>query len=264
MFFSKKNLKQERMNKIIDPITKKSLLLAFDHGVEHGPHEYPNINLHPLRIVSIAVNGGANGIIVHAGTARVIKSFLPKNFALIIKITGRTSLAPKKTEVQEVVTSVDEAAKLGADAVAYTLYVGADMEYEMIKNLAEVKKRCLELEMPLTGFLYPRSRKLKSKYDPKAVRYAARVGAELGFDIVKTYYTGKKETFVDVVKDCFVPILVAGGPETKTKGEFLQKVRDVMEAGASGLAVGRNIWMREDGEELLREVRRIVHTTQTF
>jgi fructose-bisphosphate aldolase/2-amino-3,7-dideoxy-D-threo-hept-6-ulosonate synthase len=251
------------MNKIIDSKTGKSLLLAFDHAVEHGPQEYPNVGLHPWRIARMGINGGANGIIVHAGAARIIKPFLPKDFALVIKITGRTSLSPDKNEIQEIVTSVDEAVKLGADAVAYTLYVGADMEYEMIKNLAEVKKRCLELEMPLTGFLYPRGRKLKSKYDAKAVRYAARVGAEFGFDIIKTYYTGKKESFADVVKDCFVPVLVAGGPETKTKEEFLQEVRNVMDVGATGLAVGRNIWMREGGEDLLKEVKRIVHFNQS-
>lgn len=256
--FRKKITKKDRMNKIIDPVTNKSLLLAFDHAVEHGPDKYPNVNLNPIRIAKIAIDGGANGIIAHAGTACVIKDYLPKNFALIIKLTARTSLVSDKIQVQEVVTSVDEAYNIGADGVAYTIYLGSDMEYEMLKNLAAIKKRCIELDLPLTGFMYPRSPKYKNKYEPKALEYAARVGAELGFDIVKTYYTGKAETFRNVVRNCFVPLLVAGGPETKTKEEFLKNIEDALNAGARGFALGRNIWMREEGTELLKEVKKML------
>jgi len=256
--FERKLTKEDRMKKIIDSKTNKSLLLAFDHAVEHGPDKYPNVDLNPLRILKIAIDGGANGIILHAGTARFVKKYIPKNFALIIKLTARTSMVPEKSQIQSVVTTVDEAYNLGADGVAYTVYLGSDMEYEMLKNLAEVKKRCSELGLPLTGFMYPRSPNYKNKYDPKALEYAARVGAELGFDIVKTYYSGKSETYKNVVKNCFVPLLVAGGPETKTKEEFINNVKGALDAGARGFALGRNIWAKDGSVELLKEVREIL------
>ncbi|MEM0333499.1 MAG: fructose-bisphosphate aldolase, partial [Candidatus Aenigmatarchaeota archaeon] len=92
-------------------------------------------------------------------------------------------------------------------------------------------------------------------------RYAARVGAEIGFDVVKTYYTGDKESFSKVVKDCFVPILVAGGPKIEEEREFIKIVEDVMSVGAAGIAVGRNVWERNDEEALkiLEDLRRIIH-----
>ncbi len=256
--FERKLTKKERMKKIVDPKTNKSLLVAFDHAVEHGVDKYPNVDLNPLRILKIAVNGGANGIILHAGAARLLKEYIPKNFALIIKLTARTSMVADNNQIQSVVTTVDEAYSLGADGVAYTVYLGSDMEHKMLNDLAAVKKRCIELGLPLTGFMYPRSPKYKNKYDPKALQYAARVGAELGFDIVKTYYSGKTETFKDVVKNCFVPLLVAGGPETKTKEEFLNNIEGALDAGAKGFALGRNICIRDQCAELLKEIKRIL------
>lgn len=251
-----KQEKKERMKKIMKD--GKSLLIAFDHSVEHGPIAYPNIDLNPLRIAKIAIDGNANGIILHAGAARLVKDYLPKDFALIIKLTARTSLVNDKSHIQSVVTTVDEAKMIGADGVAFTIYVGSDYEYKMFEDFAQVKKRCLQLDMPLIGFMYPRSPKYKDKYNPKAIEYAARVGAEIGCDIVKTYYTGSKETFSKVVKNCFVPLLVAGGPEAKTKEEFLKNVQDCLEAGAKGFALGRNIWAREGSVELLKQVKSIL------
>ncbi|MFH8080463.1 MAG: 2-amino-3,7-dideoxy-D-threo-hept-6-ulosonate synthase [Candidatus Aenigmatarchaeota archaeon] len=248
--------KQERMKKILRD--GKSLLIAFDHMVEHGPLAYPNVDLHPVKIAKIAIDGGANGIILHAGAARVVKDYLPKDFALVIKLTGRTSLVSERSNVQSLITTVDEAVYLGADAVAFTIYLGSDMEYYMFEQFSQVKKRCLEVGMPLIGFMYPRSPKYKNKYDHRAIEYAARVGAEIGCDVVKTYYTGSRETFAKVVKSCFVPLLVAGGPETKTKEDFLNNVNNALMAGAKGFALGRNIWAREGAVELLKEVKTIL------
>ncbi|MCX8178458.1 MAG: 2-amino-3,7-dideoxy-D-threo-hept-6-ulosonate synthase [Candidatus Aenigmarchaeota archaeon] len=248
--------KKERIKKIIND--SKALLIAFDHAVEHGPIAYENVDLHPTRILKIALDGGANGIILHSGAARIVKDYIPKNFALVIKLTARTSLVNDKNMVQSLVTTVDEAAKLGADAVAFTIYLGSDMEYYMLEQFSQVKKRCIELELPIIGFMYPRSPKYKNKYDAKAIEYAARVGAEIGCDIVKTYYTGNKQSFSKVIKNCFVPLLVAGGPEAKTKEEFLTNIQDALSAGARGFALGRNIWSRDGSVELLKQVKSVM------
>ena len=127
----------------------------------------------------------------------------------------------------------------------------------MLRNLAEIKTRCLQEELPLFAFMYPRVNDKKTT-DVNPVRYAARLGAEIGVDVVKTYYTGSKESFERVVEDCFVPIVVAGGIKTKREEEFLRIVKDVMAAGASGIAVGRNVWMRENAIEMLKRIRGVV------
>lgn len=244
--------KEKKLKKIIKK-DGKALLIAFDHAVEHGPSVYEGINLDPKRIVEIAKQG-ADGIILHVGSARYAR--IPKNLALIVKVTARTNLAPN--QVEEIVTSVEEAENIGADAIAATVYVGNENEWRMLRNLAGLKKECLRRELPLIAFMYPRV-KGKRKNDVDCVRYAARLGAELGVDVVKTYYTGSKESFSKVVKDCFVPVVAAGGEKTKTESEFFEEVKNVLEAGAAGLAVGRNVWARKNAVEILRKVREIIH-----
>jgi class I fructose-bisphosphate aldolase len=238
----------------------KALLLAFDHAVEHGPSAYEGIDLSPERIARIAVEGKVDGIIVHIGVADRIKEIVGR-LPIIVKITARTSLTSDENQIQQIVTSVKEASDLGAKAIACTIYFGSDREAEMLKIFKEIKQEANKYKMPIFGFAYPRGKKLKSKYDPDAIRYAARVGAEIGFDVVKTYYTGDKESFSKVVKDCFVPVLVAGGPKISEEKDVLKIVEDIMSAGAAGVAIGRNIWMRkdEDAINLLKEIRRIVH-----
>ena len=254
--------KEKRLRKILKK-DGKTLLLAFDHGFEHGPVVYDGINMNPKRIAKIAIEGGADGIIVHAGAARYIRKIVGNRIPIIIKITARTNLSPKETEIQEIVTTVEEANLLGATAIAATLYVGADRESEMLETIAKIKLDCIRYGLPLLGFAYPRSKKQKSKYDPDAIRYAARVGAEIGFDIVKTYYPGDKENWRKVINDAsFVPVVAAGGPKLSDEEDVVKVVEDIISAGGAGVAIGRNIWTREDEEaiSLLKEIRSIIHS----
>lgn len=249
------NKKQSRLNKIINPRTKKSLLVAFDHGVEHGPVEYENISLDPLRVARLAYEGDADALIVHPGAARYIRRFTSQ-LPLIIKVTARTNLGSKM--IQTITTTVKEAEYLKATGVACTVYVGSEDEDKMLENLCQIKKECLEREMPIVGFMYPRV-KGKEKNDLDVVRYAARLGAELGVDVVKTYYTASKESFSKVVKDAnFIPVLAAGG-ERKDELELFDMVKNVISSGAAGIAIGRNVWGSNKGLFILKEIRKIIH-----
>jgi len=248
--------KEKRLMKLINPINKRTLFVAFDHAVEHGPTDYEGINLDPVRIAKIASEGKADGLIVHSGAARYIRRFSNIKVPLVIKITGRTKLSPKI--MQSIVTTVEEAELIGACGVAATVYVGSEFEGEMLERLAEIKRECIRRGMPLIGFMYPRV-KGKKKDDLQIVRYSARLGAELGVDIVKTYYTGSKESFSKVVRDAnFVPVVAAGGEE-KFELDFLEMVKDIIDSGAAGLAVGRNVWKKNNGLFILKQIRRIVH-----
>lgn len=251
--------KEKKLKEILK--NGKAVILAFDHAVEHGPSVYEGINISPERIAKIAVEGEVDGIIVHVGLAGKIKKLL-KNIPLIVKLTARTSLVSDENQMQELVTSVKEAKDIGAKAIALTIYFGSERESEMLRNFEIVKQEAIKYKMPIFGFAYPRGKKLKSKYDEMAIRYAARAGAEIGFDVVKTYYTGDKNSFSKVIKDCFVPVLVAGGPKIENENEFLNVIKDVMSVGASGVAVGRNVWMRDDEKaiEILKEIKKVVHS----
>lgn len=239
---------------------KKYLFLAFDHCVEHGVHTYENIDLNPKRIVKIAEKAKVDAIIAHIGSIIFSKPKIP----IILKVTGKTELVEDNHQIQTIFVCEEEIVRLKKKfkliGLAATIYVGSDFESKMIENFVKIKEIALKNNLIVTGFFYPRTKKF-DRYSYEAISYSARVGCELNADIIKTYYTGSIETFRKVIKNCFKPIVVAGGKLIEEE-EFLKIVKDVMKAGASGIAVGRNVWQREDKEaiELLKELKEIVHS----
>lgn len=247
-------MKNKKLDKILPG--GRSLILAFDHGFEHGPAKYDGIELSPLRIQKIAEQGGADAVLVHKGVLHAMKK---PRVPVIVKLTARTSMAPEENEMQELVTEVEDALELGASAVAVTVYLGALREADMLANYRKVYHKCLEYGVPLVAFMYPRPENHEERTDEEYVRYAARVGAELDADIIKTYYTGSRASWKKVVADSFKPVVAAGGQLKGSEAQVISMARDIMAAGGAGLAIGRNVWTRDDGAELLKKLSKIVH-----
>jgi predicted phospho-2-dehydro-3-deoxyheptonate aldolase len=241
----------------------RTVILALDHGVEHGPSDFPERVLDAKVIVREAVRGGASAIMMHKGLAIRTREEWAGKIPLILKITGRTALAPDESAVQSVVGSVEEAVALGADGVAATVYVGSADEPLMLREFGALVGKCMELGMPLLALMYPRGPKIRDRHGVEYVRYAARLGGELGADVVKTYYTGSAETFREVVKAAQAPVVAAGGPKLNTAREALEMVKSVMEAGAIGVAIGRNVWASADPIGMLNAIKRIVFRGQS-
>jgi len=255
--------KKLRLRRMLDKKTGKTVIIALDHGVEHGPSDFPEKALDPRNIVRRVVEGGANSIMMHKGLAKFTAEEWSGKIPLLLKITGRTGLMPEELATQALVASVEDAVSLGADGVAITVYVGSSNEPLMLKDFGMIETRCRELGMPILALMYPRGPNIKDRYNVEVVRYAARLGGELGADIVKTYYTGSKDTFEEVVKACTVPVAAAGGPRKETAKEALEMVRDVMDAGAVGATIGRNVWGHPDPVGMTRAVRKIVIENET-
>ena len=253
-----KNLRLERIT-----TKNKAVILAFDHGFEHGPVPYTGIDISPKRILDIAVNGGADALMVHKGQLDMDDPKKFRDLGLIVKISGRSNLSPKDSEIQEVVTTVEDAIAFGADAIATTVYIGANKEPEMLESFSLVYHACMDYGMPLIGFMYPRGANVKKKTDEAVVRYAARVGSELGCDLIKTYYTGSRESWQRVVKDAFKPVVAAGGEVKPDIKSVYKMVEDACSAGGAGVAMGRNVWEREDAVKVLKGICSIVHNGKT-
>ena len=133
-----------------------------------------------------------------------------------------------------VLGTVEEAIRLGADAVSLHINIGAKEEPEMLQKLGMVADKCDEWSIPLVAMMYPRGENIKNPHDPEIVAHAARVGAEAGADIVKAVYTGDVDSFKKVVKSCPVPIVIAGGPKVSTDRDILEMCAGAMSAGAKG------------------------------
>ncbi|MGQ9542525.1 MAG: 2-amino-3,7-dideoxy-D-threo-hept-6-ulosonate synthase [Candidatus Bathyarchaeia archaeon] len=230
----------------------RTVIVPMDHGVTVGPVQ----GLKDMRSIIDKLNrGGVDAILIHKGIAKNIDV---DKAGLIIHMSGSTSIGPDPLWKCQVCT-VTEALKLGADAVSIHINVGAPREHEMLIKLGRVAEACDDFGVPLLAMMYPRGPTIKSEHAPEVVGHAARLGAELGADIVKTNYTGSMESFREVVSSCPVPVVIAGGPKMESMSELFNMVYDSMRAGASGISIGRNVFQHERPESMVKALVAIVH-----
>lgn len=240
------------LNKIM---TKgKFLFLAYDQGLEHGPTDFNDKNIDPDYILDIAVKGKFNAVILHKGIA---EKYYNGKVPLILKLNGKTKYL-KGDPYSTKLCTVKEAIDLGAKAVGYTIYVGSKHESRMFKEFEEIQREAHANGLPVVAWMYPRGKTIKNEISKKNLAYAARVGLELGADIIKTKYTGKIDSFEWVVKSAGkAKIVVAGGSKKNTQG-LLKEVCDFMQAGAKGMAIGRNVWQHEEPLKITKALKEII------
>jgi len=248
------NGKALRMRRIMDVKTGKTVIVPMDHGVSLGPVKGINTITESIRKVA---EGGATCIVVHKGIASILSKDIIGNMGLILHVSASTSLWNEPNR-KAIVSNVMDAVRLGADAVSIHVNLGGKYENEMLAQLGEISSQCIEMGMPLLAMMYPRGENVKSQFDVEAVKNCARVGAELGADIVKTNYTGDVDSFREVVRGCNVPVVIAGGPKMDSEEALLKMVRDAMEAGAAGISIGRNVFQHDDVTGITKKLAKIV------
>ncbi|MDD5327293.1 MAG: 2-amino-3,7-dideoxy-D-threo-hept-6-ulosonate synthase [Phycisphaerae bacterium] len=247
--------KKIRLERIIDRNSGKTVIVPMDHGVTVGPID----GLADMRTtISKIVAGGANAILMHKGIVRAGHRGAGKDVGLIIHLSGGTSMSPDPN-AKELVCTVEEAIRLGADAVSVHINLGAETDKEMLGQLGFISERCMQWQMPLIAMMYTRGPKIKNEFDVNNVKHAARVGAELGADIVKVPYTGSIKSFTEVVQGCPVPVVIAGGPKMKSDKDIFEMVDDALKAGAAGLSIGRNAFQHKDPQKLVGTLCKMVH-----
>lgn len=260
------------------------LVLPVDQGLEHGPVDFlPNPpSENPDFQIRLAIEGGYSAIVFHYGiAARYLPPYAGK-IPLILKINGKTDIPSSERAFSGMTARVEDAVRLGADAVGYTLYVGSPRQDEDFAQVTAVRAECDRYGMPLVIWSYPRGEAIDKKGGRDslfAVDYAARVAAELGADVIKLNvpvfdqkakdtspkpynemvldYRAAIEKVVRSAGQCFV--LFSGGSKIGD-ADLLEKARLVMEAGATGLIFGRNMWQRPmaDGLRLTGEIKRLM------
>lgn len=247
--------KDIRLERIINRKTGKTVIVPMDHGVSVGP--IPGLTDMKKTIDQIAT-GGANAIVIHKGIVGAGHRKSGKDIGLIIHLSGSTSLSPNPN-AKILVCTVEEAIKLGADAVSIHVNIGSDTESEMLSHFGAIALSAREWGMPLLAMVYPRGSKIKNEHDQKVVKHAARLGAELGADIVKVNYTGSPQTFRDVVEGCPVPVVIAGGPKMDSDEDILKMVKGAMDVGGAGVSIGRNVFQHRNPKKMVEAISMIVH-----
>ncbi len=258
------------------------LVLPIDQGLEHGPVDFfsnPDA-LDPEYQFRLARDGRFSAIALHIGLAEKYFGEYTGEVPLILKLNGKTSIPSDAQAFSPLTGTVEDAARLGADAVGYTVYVGSPSQDRDFEQFRGVRRDAERLGLPVIVWAYPRGEAVAKKGGKEslwAVDYAARVALELGADIVKLNYPVRSEkdkespppyntldlspvdAFRKVVESAGRALVLVSGGEKVGDPELLEKVRESMAGGATGIIFGRNLWQRprEDALKMTQAVHAI-------
>lgn len=277
--------KRARLHRMLyeyGPANGTLLLLPIDQGLEHGPVDFfdnPD-SIDPEYEYKLAVEGNYSGIALHFGLAAKYFYKHAGEVPLLLKINGKTNIPSDDDAFSPLTGSVEDAVRLGADAVGYTLYVGSPRQGDDIAQLARVREDCDRYGMPLVVWSYPRGKAVKEKGGQDslyAVDYAARVACEMGADIVKlnvpkltdsdkqpkpypTLQLSEEQAIRKVVNSAGRTLVLISGGSKMGDEDLLHKTRAAMDAGVTGLIFGRNLWQRRhaDALEITSKIQQIL------
>ncbi|MFP4175263.1 MAG: 2-amino-3,7-dideoxy-D-threo-hept-6-ulosonate synthase [Halobacteriales archaeon] len=245
--------KEIRLGRIRDDESGNFVTVPMDHGVTIGPVKGLS-DVHET--IDAIGRGGGDSVLVHKGVVEQSFAKVEEDMGIIVHLNAATSVGPDPNN-KVMVGDVKRAVRLGADAVSVHINVGSETEPHQLQDLGRIADDCDEYGMPLLAMTYVRGPDIEPTAEN--VAHATRLGAELGADVVKTSYTGDPDGYERVIDGCPVPVIIAGGPKAETKREVLTDIRDAMDVGARGIAMGRNIFQQDDVEGMTRAVSRVVH-----
>jgi class I fructose-bisphosphate aldolase len=236
----------------------RSLVVALDHGA--GANVYPAA-ADPGPLLDAIVAGGADAVLTTAGVAsRFAGRF--GSIGLVLRLDGGSSELDGGAPEFRLLHSVEDALRLGADAVGCMGFPGSPLEAQTLGNVAALAGACGHWGVPLMAEMLPGGFTNLAHRTPENTRLAARIGAELGADFIKTEYTGSVETFREVTENCYRPVLVLGGSRMDDRA-LLMMVRAALDAGAAGAVIGRNAWGHDDPRAIVAALARLVHDDST-
>lgn len=252
--------KSLRLRRIIDEKTKSSVIFAMDHGAFMGPIKGIE---HVDKIINEIATDSTNAIILNRGILTFCCDKI-KQLGIILQLSCTTTLCPNPNIMAQV-CSVEQAIKLGVDAVTVSVNLGNESDPNMLRLFGKIADQCEEYGIPLVAMaeLTSFSRKAQSNQDILYLKHACRLVAELGADIVKTTYTGDVRSFREIVDACPAPVVIGGGPKTDTNKDLLTMVKGSKEAGAIGVALGRNVFQHKNPKAIMRAIAAIIRMNIT-
>jgi fructose-bisphosphate aldolase/2-amino-3,7-dideoxy-D-threo-hept-6-ulosonate synthase len=228
------------------------VIVPMDHGITMGA---VNGLAHIEQTIASVTRGGADSVLTQKGIAPRVHGNT-NNAGYIVHLNGSTVTGPD-TNDKRITGTVKAAVRLGADAVSMHINVGSDNEPEQIEDLARITENAAEYGIPVLAMTYARGPDV-DEHDAEALGHAVRLGEELGADLVKTAYSGDRESFEHVTNSTSLPVVIAGG-KPDTDRASLEAVRGAIDAGAAGVSMGRTVFQHDDPEAITRAVAGVVH-----
>jgi 3-hydroxy-5-phosphonooxypentane-2,4-dione thiolase len=238
-----------RLSQLTNPQTGRTVMLAVDHGYFLGPMtnlEVPRRTIEPLLPY-------VDALMLTRGILRT--SVTPvTGVSIVLRVSGGVSILGEDLANEGLTTTMRDAVRLNAAAVAASVFVGSAHERQTLLNLAALVNEGEECGVPVLAVTAVG--KELEKRDSRYLALCCRIAAELGARMVKTYYC---QGFAKVVESCPVPVVIAGGPKFPTEREVFQLAFDAISCGAVGVDMGRNIWQHSSPVAMVKAVERIVH-----
>jgi 3-hydroxy-5-phosphonooxypentane-2,4-dione thiolase len=243
---------QNRLSQVIKS-DGHCFFLAMDHGYFLGPTrslEKPGEMVAPLMpyVDALFVTRGVLRSCITAAESKPV----------ILRVSGGTSIVGGDLANEGLTTSAREAVRLNASAVGLSVFIGSDYEHQTLVNLGNLINECQEFGMPVMAVTAVG--KELEKRDARYLSLCCRIAAELGANVVKTYYS---EEFEKITETCPVPVVIAGGPKCETYREVLEFVYDGMQRGAIGVNLGRNVWQDDHPVAAARSLQAVIHEKAT-
>lgn len=247
-----------RLNRLIQKETNSCIIIALDHGMT-SPNFLNGLYNTGDRIKE-AIQGGANVLMLGRGYAKQFADHFNRDTSLALMLTASSAGKPSGAEITPI-GSVEEALRIGADAVVVYVALAGENEPSMISYLSKIGEECEALGIPLIAEAeYPNAYQsldsMSSSFGVEYLKRNARLCAELGADIVKVNWSGDQKSFEDIVKACNRPVVLAGG-SLLSDFEFLTRMEQACAAGAIGCSVGRNMFQHKNPQALTEALCRI-------
>ncbi|HEY83559.1 MAG TPA: fructose-bisphosphate aldolase [Chloroflexi bacterium] len=241
-----------RLNRLFVGEQKRCLLSPLDHGGWLGPVKGID---RPQTIVKAVLEGGANALLISPGFYKAVAPIVPPSVGIVLRVSLTAGLSQDGAQ-ETPISSLETALRMDADAIAVSVFFGRAGDVEIYRWLAKLVDASQTYDMPVVAEMMPPGDRF---YEPEAIAHAARIGMEIGADVIKTNYSGDVKSFTEIVSANPVPIIVAGGP--KKEGESTASlVEDIAAAGAAGVAIGRRVWQSADPQAVTAEIHRALFT----
>jgi len=220
----------------------KTLVVAMDHGLQVTVEGIEDIR----HVINLVIEGGADAVMLNPGIAMAASDIIGGKIGLILSIPFD-------------VRYVEFAVKIGADGIKTTYFGRVPLSETKQNQMAEIVYAAKEWEIPYMLEIVPADEQGKPIYDLSLIKIAARIGAELGADMIKTAYVGPVDEYKKVIEVCKTPVLIMGGPRMEKPTDILKIVHESVAAGAAGGAIGRNIWQYKDPKKMTMALSKIIH-----
>ncbi|MGA2618843.1 MAG: hypothetical protein ABSF26_14620 [Thermoguttaceae bacterium] len=246
--------KQVRMNRIFAHPSGHLCSVAVDHFINYG-YEMPEGLRHFRQTLAEVVAARPDAVTIHKGLAAAVWAAHAGRVPLILQ----SSLGRPGEPACEQIAQPEDAVRLGADGFAVAAFVRGAGEAAHLRRVADCVRQAVAFEMPVICHIYPRDKASNISFAPDDIAWAVRCAVEVGVDVVKTPFCGDVAAHAQIVADCPLPLVAAGGPKADSLPAALEMIRQVMQSGALGATIGRNIWGFDQIRAAVHAFKAVIH-----